>query len=374
MRVVEEISTDGTRGLRLLYHGCQDFLAASLFVYSYIYSSFKFGDPFFGRNDFFSYEKMVEHPLDLSAAVAPFVLRQVPTLIAWLFYHGGAHYDTKTVVDLAGLDDETRRRFLALILSNGLAFVLTFTVLVGFLRAQARLDPRTGIFTVFGLFAAWFYFPSAAIAPLTIAWGWLASTILALAIVRRGPAITLLGCALALFSRETTMIFAVTLALATATYDRVNRRALLQVTGIILATCMLYLYLRAFVVHGHENQVDVLKFYHHLKAFHLTRDFIFQSIVSQGLLVFIVILIGRQRLDYCIHLLIAASAVTIVGLGTGESELAFLTGETLPFYVLFLLLSQSNATRHDAHAVVPAPGGRANSALETKNISPSGTM
>ena len=75
-------------------------------------SSIASGNPLFGRNDFFRYEVMVAHPFDLSAAPAPFVLRQIPAIVASVFYRLGFHSDTAAVVDAIGFDAETKRRFL----------------------------------------------------------------------------------------------------------------------------------------------------------------------------------------------------------------------------------------------------------------------
>jgi hypothetical protein len=70
--------------------GCagRDFLIGAILLYGYVYTAYKYGNPLFGRNDFFRYQEIILHPLDLSAAPAPFVLRQIPSrrhFIGWVF-------------------------------------------------------------------------------------------------------------------------------------------------------------------------------------------------------------------------------------------------------------------------------------------------
>jgi hypothetical protein len=63
----------------------RDFLIGAILLYGYVYTAYKYGDPLLGRNDFFRYQQIILHPFDLSAAPAPFVLRQIPALVASLF-------------------------------------------------------------------------------------------------------------------------------------------------------------------------------------------------------------------------------------------------------------------------------------------------
>src|SRR5690242_1467670 len=104
----------------------RDFLIGAVLVYGYVYTAYKYGNPLFGRNDFFRYEQMILHPFDLSAAPAPFVMRQIPAIVASAFYRLGFYFDTAAVIDSIGFDEGGKRRFFAMILSNGLAVCLSF--------------------------------------------------------------------------------------------------------------------------------------------------------------------------------------------------------------------------------------------------------
>src|SRR5205085_1372127 len=147
--------------LTTVFCGGRDLIIGVILLYGYVYTAYKYGNPLFGRNDFFRYQIMVAHPFDFSATPAPFVLRQVPTIVASVFYRLGVHADTAAVIDTIGLDVESKRRFFAMILSNALAVCLSFTVLAGYLRTKLATDGLINSLALFGILAAWFYFPSA---------------------------------------------------------------------------------------------------------------------------------------------------------------------------------------------------------------------
>jgi hypothetical protein len=151
----------------ILAGGGRDFLIGAILLYGYVYTAYKYGDPFLGRNDFFRYQQIILHPFDLAAVPAPFALRQIPAIVASVFYRLGFHVDTSAVIDLLGFDAAEKRRFFAMILSNGFAVCLSFTVLAGYLRAKLTTDSVINSLALFGVFAGWFYFSSAVIAPVT---------------------------------------------------------------------------------------------------------------------------------------------------------------------------------------------------------------
>jgi hypothetical protein len=135
-RITHLSKDDMMRGERLtaIVCGSRDFLIGVILLYGYVYTAYKYGNPYFGRNDFFRYQQIILHPLDLSAVPAPFALRQLPAIVASVFYRFGFHFDTAAVIDSLGFDEGEKRRFFAMILSNGLAVCLSFAVLVGYLR------------------------------------------------------------------------------------------------------------------------------------------------------------------------------------------------------------------------------------------------
>jgi hypothetical protein len=126
--------------------------------------------------------------------------------VASVFYRLGAHYDTAAVFDSIGI--ETKRQFFAMILSNGLAVCLAFAIAAGYVRSKLSKDNIVNSFALFGILAGWFYFPGVVIAPVTVGWGWFAS-------------------AIALFSRETTLIFGLTMFAALLLFEGDRRRGVI---------------------------------------------------------------------------------------------------------------------------------------------------
>jgi hypothetical protein len=330
----------------------RDFLIGAILLYGYVYTAYKYGNPYFGRNDFFRYQQIILHPLDLSAVPAPFVMRQIPALVASAFYRLGFHFDTAAVVDLIGFDEGQKRRFLAMILSNGFAACLAFTVLAGYVRWKLKTDNVINSFALFGLLTGWFYFSSAVIAPVTTGWGWFVSALFAVAFVERKVTITMLGCSLALVSRETTMIFALTMFVALLLGEGDRSRG---VVGSILALaigCLLYLALRIGFTSGYAHQVDPAQIVAQFKSLNFSAHFFIQMILAQGLLLLLLVLIATKRPRLAAYLLISAAVVVVTALATDVSDVGLLLGETLPFYATIFILAWNGALPGHAKATL----------------------
>jgi hypothetical protein len=329
----------------------RDFLLGAILLYGYVYTAYKYGNPLLGRNDFFRYQKIILHPFDLSAVPAPFVLRQIPAVVASLFYRVGIHFDTAAVIDSIGFDEGTKRRFLAMILSNGLAVCLSFTVLVGYLRKKLATDNIVNSLALFGIFAGWFYFPSAVIAPVTIGWGWLVSSLFAIAFVERNVAITVLACAVALFSRETTLIFTLALFVAVLLSECDRSRGVVGSMLALAISCLLYLVLRIGFTSGYAHQIDPAQIAGQLKSLNFSAHFFIQLILAQGLLVLLLVLIATKQPRHAAYLLIAVVAIVVTALATDVTDVGLLLGETLPFYAAIFILAWNGALPANAKDV-----------------------
>jgi hypothetical protein len=320
--------------------GARDFLCAAIFVYGFVHASYKLGNPSFGGDDFYKYKDMVGHPFDFSAAPAPFVLRQITTVVASLFYELGFHYNSAATVDSLGFDQDTKRRFFSLILSNALAVCLTIAILSTYLRTKLAKYGIAELFGLFGIFAAWFYFSNHVMAPLTVGWGWVSSSLLAIAFLEQNAAMTCVACVIALFSRETTLIFALMMFVALILFEGNRRWSIMASAAVLAAGCLAYLILRLLFTTGYQHQIDphsVLRSFLSPKLW-LSRYFLFQSILSQGLLALLLFLIAMKQPRYAGYLLLAAAAVAFVALGAAVDQIALLLGETLPFYAVIFLL------------------------------------
>jgi hypothetical protein len=333
----------------------RDLIVVVLFLYGYVYTAYKYGNPLFGRNDFFEYQEMVRHPFSFSVTVAPFVLRQIPTIVAAIFYNMGAHYDTGTVIDLIGVDQETKRRFFALILSSGIAVCLSFTILAGYLRTKCSKFGLIELFSLFGILAAWFFFPSGIISPLTYAWGWLASSLFVIAFLERKLVLTCAACLLALFSRETTVVFAIVLFSARLLVEESHRSADVKSIFVMAASGLGYLLIRVGFTSGNEHQIDPYSLLEALLSFNPSRDYIFQSFLSQGLLVLLLVSTAVKRPWEAVYLSLAVVAITVLGIATNESGLALLYGETLPFYAIIFYLAWSGDLQERGPPAIAVP-------------------
>jgi hypothetical protein len=80
----------------------------------------------------------------------------------------------------------------------------------------------------------------------------------------------------------------------------------------------------------------------------LAPAFLFQSVLSQGLLAMLLLAIAVKHPRYAACLLVAAAVMMLVGVATEESQMALVSGETLPFYTVIFLLSYLHRDSLDA--------------------------
>jgi hypothetical protein len=325
-----------------------DCLIGAILLYGYVYSAYKYGNPFTGQNDFFSYKEMVARPFDLSVADAPFVLRQIPAIVAFAFYRLGAYYDTAATVDLVNLDSDTKRRFLALILSNALAICLSLTTLSAYLRVKLTGDSLIVMLALFGIFTGWFYFPIGVIAPLANGWGWLAASLFVIAFIERNPLLTCAACLVGMFSRETTLVFALAMFASVLIFERDGRSGVILSVLALVVGCMAYLLIREQLTSGNEHQIAVESIISSLLSFKISRDFLFQSILSQALLATLVLAIALRDPPCAAYLLLSISVVILVGIGAHVSQVALVVGEAVPFCGTIFLLTHFNSIRSTA--------------------------
>lgn len=318
----------------------RDALLGFIAISGYLYYCYKFGTPDLGNNDFYQYQKMVEHPFDLSVTSAPFVLRQVPTFVAHLLYKYGIFYDTKANLDLILPGAiETKKVFFSLILSNTLAAAGSFTVALTYIRQKTQNNDILISFSYLGIMLSYFFVPFSVIAPLSYGWGWLTSTILAIALLEKKLLTLLLGCLLALVTRETILIFVLAFSVFTwGSFGRMDRFYLWAAIVAALSSAVLIL-ARTYIVHGHEDQIDVQNLVANIFLFRPTREFMFQSVIPQVLIAVLVMSLSARHSLYALALFLSTIAVMIVSIGTGITSTGRVIGETLPFYAIIFLLA-----------------------------------
>jgi hypothetical protein len=210
---------------------------------------------------------------------------------------------------------------------------------------------------LFGIFAGWFYFPSAVIAPVTIGWGWLVSALFVIAFVECSAAITAIACVLAVLSRETTLVFAFVMFLALLLTGERSYGARASVT-VLAVSCLLYLALRIGLTSGYAHQIDPGHVFGQLTSLRFPAHF-FSQLLAQGMLALLVVLIAIRRPRYAAYLLAGATAVCVLAVAADVTDVGLLLGETLPFYAAIFLLAWGRALplrNNDSSPVAPGEG------------------
>jgi hypothetical protein len=104
-----------------------------LLAFPLFYFVYKFGNPLFGSNDFFSYYKLYKS-WDFAAVEAPFNMRLVSTYLVHLLHQTGLHYDTETTFDQLQMD---RSVFFCAVFFNYLCVIATSVILFHTARRES---------------------------------------------------------------------------------------------------------------------------------------------------------------------------------------------------------------------------------------------
>jgi len=321
----------------------RDVLLAFIAISGFAYFNYKFGNPEFGNNDFFRYKEMVLHPFDLSATSAPFVLRQLPTFVAHIFYMSGLSYDTKVNFDVVlAADNISKRIFFALILSNAAAIALSIVAAMNFIRKRTSDSDTIVFFSYVGILFSYFYFPISMVAPLTFGWGWLATVILAVALLEKRVLLVIFGCLVALTTRETVLVFMLVFSFLSWAIFRPRERFYLDAAAILAASCGVLVLTRTYLVHGYEGQFDLYLIASNILAFRPSTEFVIQAIVPQALILVLLAAVGVRDRRCAIALFAGVLAIVLIGIGTNERPggIGRVIGETLPLYAIIFLLSR----------------------------------
>jgi len=311
-----------------------------LFSYGIFYTSYKYGQPELGNRDFFRYEKMVDSPLNLHATISPTVLRQIPTLAAYSIKQAGIYYNSRIAFEDGKRykGENTQQNFFALILSNYLAYIIAIALVISYLVKTGMFSSTKAVYLpVMAFSLGYFMVPVNIIAPLSQGYGWLVAVLLSIGLISRSMGYIVAGSVLAIFSRETTLLFFILLFAATAIYQVVNKiRDGFVYKGLLtmLAVFICLLLLRSGFTHGNEGQLSPL-FLVKKSLIAITRDdYFFQAFFTQGLLFFLTGLVYLKYKTHAIIYLCAIGGIILIG-GFGVGRII---GETFPYLVLLYLL------------------------------------
>lgn len=314
-----------------------DLLLVILFTYGVFYTSYKFGRPDLGNHDFAKYEKMIGSPLNMSATRAPFVLRQLPTLIAAATKQFGIYYPNKIsfAESVYNQSEVSQRNFFALILSNYLAVVLGLTMMIRYLRKHAGVN--NAHFTVLTLCLGYFMFSLNIIAPLTQGYGWLATILLSIALLNKRYALLLTGLFIALFSRETVVLFFMvfTGVLAVHSYHKKTSFVFARNAAVIsFSSLLLLLSLRLAFTSGNASQLSITHLLNETWQAIFTADYLFQAVLTQGLLIYLYSRLYISAKPVAVIYGVALLAIMMIG-GFGVGRII---GESYPLLVILYCL------------------------------------
>ena len=311
-------------------------LIVLLFSYGLFYISYKYGQPSLANRDFFRYEKMVDTPLNLSITKAPFVLRQLPTTIAFLIKKAGIFYPN--TIAYREFNEEvtlnSQVNLFSLILSNYLSFVLSIALILYHVLSKSNPDDENIVFAILAYFLGYFMTTTNIIAPLTQGWGWLACCIITIGLANRHYFTTLIGILIALFSRETLFIFFMVFTIISWLLNTEGRKDLFlpKIALLILLSVIVHFILRVLFTHGNENQLSPIYL---LKQTFLSinpGDYLFQTFLCQGVLIYALVKLSKKSKEIMLPYLVSIIAILIIS-GSGAGRII---GESFPFVIIML--------------------------------------
>lgn len=331
--------------------GALNLFICIVLTYGALYAAYRYGVPDLGGSrDFFKYEKMIDAPLDWGAVEAPFVLRQLPTLVARGLLETGFYYPT--VVSFSYFEGfkgpETQHRFFALIVSNYFAVLLALWL--GMQEIDRRLSASTRIEAKLAfamLCTGYFYFSQNVIAPMTEGYGWLGLTIFAIAALHRSILLMVIACVVLLFSRETALVFILPFAsvLAYATWPQVRaRRFWVTSLGAAALSIVAVVAIRSSDwVSGNPQQIAPGGFADHVAHLLPQSGLIFPVVIAQLELALILGILAFRARTEAFAAFLGLGALLLVGAAAGLStNLGRILGEPVPALALLAVLGAAS--------------------------------
>ena len=316
---------------------CKYSLIVLLFSYGLFYISYKYGQPSLANRDFFRYERMVDTPLNLTITKAPFVLRQIPTSVAFLIKKAGIYYPNAIAYREynAEVTPNSQVNLFSIILSNYLAFILSIVlILYHVLGSNKQDDDENKVFVILAYFLGYFMTSTNIIAPLTQGWGWLACSIITMGIMKRHYLTLITGIVIALFSRETLLVFFMVFSISHWWANKEGRKDMFlpKIVIMIFMACIGLFTLRLLFTHGNENQLSIIYLLKQTFTNINPGDYLFQTFLCQGVLIFALVKLFKKSKELIIPYIVAISVILLIS-GSGAGRII---GESFPFVILML--------------------------------------
>jgi len=265
-----------------------------LFVltYSFLYFSYRWLNPLL-YSDFPHYYPMYLHPFDFRMAASPWVYRQINAVVVHLLWRSHLYYPNHIQFQDQRYDQHV---FFASLLSNYIA-LLVAALLTTFVMDD-RLGDRRGWLSILSAIFCCFTFQLQVSIFTGVAdgWSWVLLALGYLFYRRRQLVAFTLAILPSIFQREILPLVFVVIAL-TELWQMRRRRdpaTSFQVRTALASflTFVGYMVMRSFIfpVPGREDQISLRAQIHHLLAFRLRGDFVFEVFLAQNLFFLLAVL------------------------------------------------------------------------------------
>lgn len=313
----------------------KDLTIIILLSYGLLHTSYKYGLPDLANRDFYRYNKMIDAPLDMQATEAHFVLRQVPTYVAYLLKQAGVYYANPEIAFRSSQYYKTendQRNFFALILSNYLALAAGLLIIVTYLRRYG--DGK--LFTVMALATGYFLVPVSVIAPLAHGYAWLACVIATIGLLERKVTLMIAAGVISFFSRESVLMFFCPFIACLLLYDR-NNRFLWGSLLLYGSLVVLFLLVQSSLAHE-PSPLFTGSIVQQLPGYIRNGNFFSTTFLPQGVLVYLCYHLYRRARRLTALYIVSATVLLLACIASMILGPGRIIGETCPLLILLFCL------------------------------------
>lgn len=262
--------------------------------YGLLYFTYKFARPWPGSNDYYgNYYYMYLSPLDVSAAPAPYILRQVSAVVTHIVLATHAYVSNGIGLSLPGHDP---RVLFAAMLTNW-AFLILAAWLAG-LIAEQELGQGNAVAALLAGFLCLLAFqaPFYVLSGLTEGVSWFLLAAGFLAYMRRARTWLFVVLALSIVQRETIPIVLGVIAACDVALTREDRQFKTQAMAGAITCFAIYFLARRFMFHGSDGQTHFSAMLASIRHSGPAKTFLTQMILTQStaIIFLAVALFGRK--------------------------------------------------------------------------------
>ena len=254
--------------------------------YGFLYFSYKYYIPDLGGNDFFEYYPMYLHPFNYHVADSSWVYRQLTAAVVHVVWKMGIFYDTTIAFSTPGYDKHV---FFAAIFTNYIALLITALVVT--YSAQKICSEKSEAWLILAGILCFFcfYVQQAVLTGLTEGISWLLVAVGFLGYVSRSLIPIAVVLCLAVIQRETIPFVFGVLGAVGLFFPGKTRQFDGLVLLLSLVSFLVYILVRLVLIPipGNESQLRLLDIAASIASWQhkITKDFIFQGLLSQNLLI-----------------------------------------------------------------------------------------